>query len=131
MKYLMLIYTNPRNWGHPAFLHSEDAVTLPAAEREALARQLDELITEIDGSGELLAVQALADPGLTRTIRVRDGATLSTDGPFIEAKEQMAGAFVLDVATPERAAEIAARIPEARFTAVELRPIMDPSGQEM
>jgi hypothetical protein len=66
-----------------------------------------------------------------RTVRVRDGVPATTDGPFGEAGEQLAGYFVADCESLERATEIAARFPDARFAAVEVRPIMDLSGQEM
>jgi hypothetical protein len=56
---------------------------------------------------------------------------VTTDGPYVESKEQLAGYFVLDCESPERAASIAARFPDARFAAVEVRPIMDMAGQEM
>ena len=131
MKYLLLIYSNPESWGHPIFLHNKEALAMSAAERDAMAGELDRLITEIAESGELLSIEALADPGTARTVRVRDQVPVVTDGPFVESKEQMAGVFVLDCASPERAEEIAARFPDARFSAVELRPIMGPSGQEM
>jgi hypothetical protein len=54
-----------------------------------------------------------------------------TDGPFSEAKEQFVGYFLVDCETPERAVEIASRFPDARFAPVEVRPVMDFSGQEM
>jgi hypothetical protein len=127
----MIIYSNPENWGHPTFLGTAEAKALPVEEREAMARQLDELITELHDTGEIVSISPLADPITTRTVRVRDGATLATDGPYIEAKEQMAGVFILDCATPERAEEIAARIPEARFFGVELRPVMTLAAPEM
>jgi hypothetical protein len=131
VRYLMIIYSNPVNWGHPTFLGTAEAKALPAEEREALSRQLDSLMVELHDTGEIVSISPLADPITTRTIRVRDGATLATDGPYIEAKEQMAGLFLLDCATPERAEEIASRIPEARFFAVELRPVMTAGGDEM
>lgn len=131
MKYLLLIYSNPESWGHPIFLHTKAGLAMSAADRDAMADELDRLITEIADSGELLSVEALADPVTARTVRVRDQVPVVTDGPFVESKEQMAGVFVLDCATPERAEEIAARFPDARFSAVELRPIMGSSGQEM
>ena len=57
-------------------------------------------------------------------VRVREGVRATTDGPYSEAKEQLAGVFVVDVATPERAEEIAATIPEAEYGGgVELRPV--------
>jgi hypothetical protein len=127
MKYLMLIYSNPEAWGHPTFMH----VAAAEAERDELYRQFETLMTEIRDSGELVSVTALADPLLTRTVRVRDGLPVATDGPYIEAKEQMAGVFIVDCASPERAEEIASRFPEARYFAVELRPVMGASGAEM
>jgi hypothetical protein len=54
-----------------------------------------------------------------------------TDGPFPEAKEHLAGYCLLQCDTPERADEIAAAWPDARFNGVELRPILDPAGMEM
>ncbi|GAA2840317.1 hypothetical protein GCM10020220_031630 [Nonomuraea rubra] len=54
-----------------------------------------------------------------------------TDGPFLDSKEHLAGYFVIDCESLERATEIAARFPDARYSAVEVRPIMDPSGFEM
>lgn len=73
----------------------------------------------------------LADPLHTRVVRVRDGVPVTTDGPYLEAKEQIAGAFVVDCETPERAVEIASHLPDALMGAVEVRPIMGSSGQEM
>ncbi|MYW05895.1 YciI family protein [Streptomyces sp. SID3343] len=131
MKYLLLIYSNPKNWGHPIFARTPEFLALPQDERDALSGQADALFTEISASGELVVGAALADPVLTRTVRVREGVPATTDGPYVEAKEQLAGYFVVDCDSPERAAEIAARFPDARFAALEVRPIMDMSGQEM
>ncbi len=131
MKYLLLIYSNPRTWGHPIYLRTEEALAMSESAREAMLGDGNALLDEIRESGELVYAQPLADPLTTQTVRVRDGEVLATDGPFVEAKEQMAGFFVLDCATPERAQEIAGRFPDARFSAVELRPIMGSSGQEM
>jgi hypothetical protein len=131
MKYLLLIYSNSRNWEHPIFLRDPAFLALPEAERARLARQGDELIKELTESGEFVVGTALADPANTRTMRVRDGVPAPTDGPFLEAKEQLAGYFVVDCDSAERADEIASRFPDARFGAVEVRPIMGRSGQEM
>ena len=73
---------------------------------------------------------ALADPVNTWSIRVRNGVPATTDGPYVETKEHLAGYLLVDCESPERASEIAARIPDARFAAVEVHPIMDMSGQE-
>ena len=123
MKYLLLIYGNPENWEPPVFRSDPRFLALPAGERAALAEQGEALRRELTESGELIEGVALAGPGRTRTIRVRDGAAVATDGPYIEAKEQLAGYLLVDCASPERAAQIAARIPDARFGLVEVHPL--------
>ncbi len=123
MKYLLLIHSNPVTWGHPSFLYAEEGKKLPKSARDALSAQLDKLIDELHETGEFVAVAPLAAPHTTKVVRVREGVRAVTDGPYSEAKEQLAGFFLVDVETPERAEEIAARIPEAEFFAVELRPI--------
>jgi hypothetical protein len=126
-----MIYSNTENWQHPMFLHHPAFLALPEEERDAVVRQVDDLRAEITRSGEFVEGVALADPALSKHVRGRDGVPVTTDGPYVESKEQLAGYFVLDCESPERAAEIAARIPDGRFAAVEVRPIMDMSGEEM
>jgi hypothetical protein len=126
MKYLLLIYSNPENWEHPIYRETSAFRELPAEERHALDRQAEALIAELRESGELIVGMALGDPSVARTVRVRHGVPAVTDGPFGEAKEHLAGGFVIDCDRPERAAEIAARFPDASFAAVEVRPIVAP-----
>jgi hypothetical protein len=124
MKYLLLIYSNPENWEHPIYRETSAFRALPAEERDVLDRQAEALGDELRASGELVAGMALADPSIARTVRVRSGVPAVTDGPYVEAKEQVAGFFVVECDSPERAAEIAARFPDASFAAVEVRPIV-------
>jgi hypothetical protein len=131
MKYLLLIYSNPENWEHPMFQQNPEFLALSQVDRDDLTRQSEELFKEISESGELIGGTALADGVNARTVRVRNAVPVATDGPYVEAKEQLAGYFVVDCDSLERATEIAARFPDARFAAVEVRPIMDMSGQEM
>jgi hypothetical protein len=120
VKYMLLIYNNPGAW---------DA--LSEEERQGLSGEFDALNTEITESGEFLGGAALADPANSRTVRVRGGVPAITDGPFAEAKEQLAGYYVVDCESIERATEIATRDPAARLWAVEVRPVMDTAGLEM
>jgi hypothetical protein len=120
VKYLALVYNNPGAFE-----------ALSQTERDELMRQADAFLKELTESGELLGGQALADPSNGKTVRVRKGVPAVTDGPFAEAKEQLAGYYVLDCESLERATEIAARDPAARLWAVEVRPIMDTAGTEM
>lgn len=131
MKYVLLIYSNPENWEHPMFLRNPEFLAMPEVERAELTKQFEDLRREITESSELVVGVALADPVTARTIRVRDGVPTTTDGPYLETKEQLAGYLVVDCDGPERAVEIAAAIPDARFAAVEVHPIMEMSGQEM
>ena len=62
---------------------------------------------------------------------MRDGAPVVTDGPFLEAKEHLAGYYEVDCESIERAVELAAMMPEARYQGVEVRPVMGPAGDEM
>ena len=98
---------------------------------DALMSEIDALMAELTESGELIGSEALAEPSNTRTVRVRDGAAAVTDGPLAEAKEHFGGFLLLDCESVERATEIAARWPSARFAAVKLRPLMDTAGTEM
>jgi hypothetical protein len=120
VKYLALVYNNPGAFE-----------ALSQTERDELMRQADAFLKELTESGELLGGQALADPSNGKTVRVRKGVPAVTDGPFAESKEQLAGYYVLDCESLERATEIAARDPAARLWAVEVRPIMDTAGTEM
>jgi hypothetical protein len=122
MKYLILIYSNPASreiW--EGFSEDEQAEGF---------RYYDALAGELAASGELIVTEALADPSLTRRVSVRDGRPLVSDGPFAEAKELLAGFFLLDCASPERALEVAARVPEAELGLVEVRPVMELSLPE-
>ena len=120
MKYILLIYSSPATW---SALSEEDV--------EALTREHAALIEGLVESGEWVGGNILADPSNTKTIRVVDGAPAITDGPFAEAKEHLGGYLIVDCESAERAAEIAVRWPSARFSPLEVRPLMDPAGAEM
>ncbi|MFC6021128.1 YciI family protein [Plantactinospora solaniradicis] len=128
MKFLILIYCGPGGWMLPGFLRSPEA---PAMSRVDRAGPTETLFTELTESGELVAGTALADPLDGRTVRVHDGVPTVEDGPHDATRAQLAGYVVVDCEHRHRAGEIAARFPSARSGAVEVRPIMDMSGQEM
>lgn len=113
MKYMLLIYQNPADW--PEL--SED-------ERQGLMNEAGTIMAELEKSGEWVGGEALADVSQSKTIRVREGVAAVTDGPFVEAKEHLAGYCLIDCETPERAVEIATRWPDSRYWGVELRPLI-------
>jgi hypothetical protein len=89
--------------------------TLGPEDIRAHIRFMKDLNAELRASGELVDAQGLAPPDQTRLVRARAGGgpPVVTDGPFAEAKEFLAGYWLLDVASPERVYEIAARISAA------------------
>lgn len=86
------------------------------ADREQMRYDVAELVAELTASGEFVGGDALADPVQTLTVRVRDGLTMTTDGPYIEAKQHLGGYAVVDCDTQDRAVEIAARFPETAYS---------------
>jgi hypothetical protein len=89
-----------------------------------------DIVQELTASGELVGGEGLADASQARSTRVRDGVVTVTDGPFLEAKEALAGYCIVDVATPQRAEEIAARWPDAQYWGMEIRALMHGGGEE-
>jgi hypothetical protein len=123
MKYLILIYNNPASreaWAR--FSEADRAAGLQAYER---------LTEELAASGELIVTEALADPSQGVKVSVREGRTMISDGPFAEAKEALAGFFLIECESIERAIEVAARVPDVHVNTVEVRPAMALSGFEM
>jgi hypothetical protein len=111
VKFVILLYGNPAArelWAQTSAAELGDALAVYA--------ELDRELTE---SGELIACESLADGGL------RLAALTPTDGPFAETKEVLAGFYLVDVASMERAVEIAHRIPEAAAGTAEIRPVRD------
>ncbi|HEX5879996.1 MAG TPA: YciI family protein [Actinomycetota bacterium] len=123
MKYLILIYSNPAS--------REIWEGFSDEQRAEGFRYYGALTEELAASGELIVTEALADPSLTRRVTVRDGQTVTSDGPFAEAKELLAGFFLVECDSMERAVEVAARLPEAELGLIEVRPVLTLGGMEM
>ena len=75
--------------------------------------------------GHYVAAEALQPAAMAATVRVRDGKTVVTDGPFAEAKEMIAGFYLIDARDLDEAIQLAAKIPPARVGAIEVRPVRD------
>lgn len=129
MKYVILIHSNPQPWGHPTPDYLPEEQARPAAEREADSRAFDEAFGEVLERGELVHAEALAAPSAARLFRWKDDQRIVVDGPYAEGREHLAGFFLVDTETPERAAEIAALF-GARGETVELRPVMSEAPDE-
>src|SRR5215469_1688312 len=95
----------------------------PAARRN-LSAEYNAYTQSIIQSGHFKAGDGLQPTTTATTVRVRDGKTLRTDGPFAETREQFAGYYLIEAKDRDTAIGLAARIPEARAGSIEVRPIM-------
>jgi hypothetical protein len=80
---------------------------------------------ELKKSGKMLSCEPLDPTSTATTIRVRNGETVPTDGPFAETKEQLGGIYVIDVKDLDAAMAWASKIPDARTGSIEIRPLMN------
>jgi len=113
VKYLLSIYLNPSIM---------DALT--EAERDEIMEGAGRFVEYLASTGELVTTHALAEPDQSAVVRVRGGVPAVTDGPYLEAKEFLAGYYVVDVESRRRALELAAMVPDAAVNAMEVRPIV-------
>jgi len=80
---------------------------------------------EMGGRGVLQGGERLRPAGTATTVRVRDGETLTSDGPFAETKEQMAGFYLVDCKDLDEAIDVASKIPGATHGSIEIRPVWE------
>lgn len=111
MQYLLLIYNDPAKMA-----------ALSPAEQQAMARGYRSWIEATSERGSLRATGNW--PPVITTVRVDAGKTLTTDGPFAEAREGVGGFAVIEAASQEEAVAIAAGLPSAAVGAIEVRPLL-------
>lgn len=83
------------------------------------------LNADLENAGELVDAQGLTDGRTAKTVRIKDDAPVATDGPFAEAKESLVGYWVVDVASEDRAIQIASRIVEFVRQPIEVRQVAE------
>jgi hypothetical protein len=113
MKFLCLVYVEPATI--PALSPTEKA----ALDRDSIAYD-----QELARTGHYIVSDALKPTATARTVRVRRGKTIATDGPFAETKEVLGGFILINAFNMDEAVEIAAKIPMAKHGTIEVRPIM-------
>jgi hypothetical protein len=112
MQYLLMIYQNEVEYA------KNDAAT-----SQKMMDEYQTFTQSIIQSGQFKAGDRLQPTTTATTVRVRDGKTLTTDGPFAETREQLGGYYMVDAKDLDSAIAIAARIPGARIGSIEVRPI--------
>jgi hypothetical protein len=119
MQYMCLIYGDP-----------ERAATMTEEEGNQVFADYSAFTESIKESGHLVGGDALHPVETATTVRVRDGETLVTDGPFAETKEQLGGYYLIEAKDADEAIAIAARIPGAKHGSVEVRPVWSAADYE-
>ena len=114
MRYALLIYASEQDWASQS---EEQAQT---QFQDYMAFTKDIVDRGLQQSGEALQPTATAT-----TVRVRDGGTVTTDGPFAETKEQLGGFYIVEAKDLDEAIEIATKIPDVRVGSIEVRPVME------
>ena len=113
MQYLLLIYEREADWN-----------AMSEQEQGTIFQEYMAFTQGIMKSGHHRAGDALQQISTATTVRVRNGKTVTTDGPFAETREQLGGYYLVEAKDLDEAISIAARIPSARYGSVEVRPIM-------
>jgi hypothetical protein len=111
---MLLIYGDEAAWN----AMSDQERGAQFAEYEAFSKWLEE-------RGWMRAGDPLADTAQATTVRVRDGETITTDGPFAETKEQLGGYYLIECDHLDQAIDAATRIPAVKGGSIEVRPMLD------
>lgn len=114
MQYLLLIYNNESEWQ-----------SMSEAEGAKMLQEFGAFTQSIIANGNYIGGNRLHDVAKATTVRVRNGKTVATDGPFAETKEQLGGYYLIEAKDLDEATAIAARIPGARMGSVEVRPVWE------
>jgi hypothetical protein len=117
MRFLLIMHMNPVIWE-----------SLSEDQQNEVFQGHGDFMKLVSESGEMVETKAVADPSRTKTVRVRDGVAQAVDGPVVEADSFVCGYYLVDVADEARAVELAALIPDARYTAIEVRPVIHEAG---
>ena len=113
MQYMLLIYSPPGAWSD-----------IPPEQQKEIYEAYGTFSMELEASGKMVSGDALQDTSTATSIRVRDGETLMTDGPFAETKEVLGGYYLIDVDTLDEALEWGAKLPGSWDGTVEVRPVV-------
>ncbi|HXQ55643.1 MAG TPA: YciI family protein [Actinomycetes bacterium] len=114
MRYALLIYASEQDWAS----QTEE-------ESQAVNQEYMAFTKDIIDRGLMKGGEALQPTSTATSVRVRNGDTLTTDGPFAETKDQLGGFYLVDCKDLDEAVEVAAGIPDARRGTIEVRPVME------
>jgi hypothetical protein len=119
MRYVCLIYDNERELG-----------SMSKSDADAFMGAYGQFTESIKKSGHYVAGEALQPVRTATSLRSRSGKLSTTDGPFMETKEQLGGFYLIEARDLDEARQIAARIPSIKTGTIEVRPVVDFSKQQ-
>ena len=114
MKYMLLVYMNEQ--------------AMSDAEREKCYVNSAQLTRELHAKGQYVTAAPLHPVATATSVRIREGKSLVTDGPFAETREQLGGFYIIDAKDLDEAIGVAKRIPPASKGTIEIRPVMEIPG---
>ncbi|HMS85183.1 MAG TPA: YciI family protein [Nitrospira sp.] len=117
MKYLLLVHHNEKAFDK-----------IPEEIRKKMLAESIQLCHQLDSKGQYVHASPLQPETAGTIVRVRDGKSAVTDGPFMETKEQLAGYFLIHAKDQAETISIAERVPGARIGTVEIRPVREIAG---
>ena len=112
MQYMLLIYDN-----------EAEMLANRTGSGEVMMKEYREFTDSIVKSGNMKAGDALQPTSTATCVRIRNGKTLTTDGPFAETKEQLGGYYLIEAKDLDEATKIAGRVPSAKSGTIEVRPV--------
>jgi hypothetical protein len=121
MKYLLLLTNDADQIASWDQLSDEEKTNRRAAE----VPKWNELFGQMTDKGQWLDGLELEEPKTAKSVRVRNGETIVTDGPYAETKEQIGGFFLVECGDLDEAIDLAARVPVATKASVEIRPLVE------
>ena len=113
MKYILLLYGNEKEWAKATQADQDNAMA-----------EFAKVYADLRAKDQFKGGDPLMPTPTARTVTVRNGKIVQTDGPFAETKDQLGGYFLIEASSIDEAAAIAARLPSAKAGCVEVRPVM-------
>ena len=117
MRYMLLIYEREADWA-----------AMSQEEKGKMFGEYMAFTNDVKAGGQYVSGAPLQPTATATTVRVKDGRSSTTDGPFAETREQLGGFYLIDAADLDEAIDVAARIPGVRWGTVEIRPVMEIAG---
>ena len=114
MRYMLLIHDEEHAWG-----------ALSEADRQQMIKEYRQFSDQVKSAGQYVAGAQLQPTSTAKSVQIRNGKRIVTDGPFAETREQLGGYYLIEARNLDEAVGLAARVPSARIGTIEVRPVVE------